>query len=119
MHNRIVSTIDKHIEAKQFLPCGNVSIRINKPPDFGIIVTALQIIQPCFHIVVIPTVAEEGADGVIDKNSSLLVYHTLTILSRISLRKRSSLFNMPNYNKKITRYDMLQKVVRFRAYIRG
>ena len=52
-------------------------IRINKSPDFGIIVTALQVVQPCFHIVVVPTVAEGVADGIIDKKlPSYTIPHT-------------------------------------------
>ena len=40
------------------MPCCNVSIRVDKPPGFGIIVSALEIVQPRFGIIDIPAVAE-------------------------------------------------------------
>ena len=57
-HHRIISAIRKHIAPEQSLPGGNESVGIEEPPRRGIVISALQIIEPRLGVVIIPSVAE-------------------------------------------------------------
>ena len=62
----------KHIVSTKSLPCRGIVVRIDKSADFRVVISALQVVQPCFGIVDIAAVAEgvhlaqgggEGAGG--------------------------------------------------------
>ena len=63
--NRVIITIRIHIVTQQSRPCADIPIRIEKPSPLGVIVPALQIVQPRVRIVVIPPIPEriERADN--------------------------------------------------------
>ena len=65
IHYRIIITIRIHIVTQQSRPCADIPIRIEKPSPLGVIVPALQIVQPRVRIVVIPPIPEriERADN--------------------------------------------------------
>jgi len=42
---RIIQTICEHIVTNEVLPSRGVLIRIDEPADFGIIISALQVVQ--------------------------------------------------------------------------
>ena len=44
--------------AQEVLPSGCVFVRIDKPTDFRVIVSALQVIEAGLRVVIIPTIAE-------------------------------------------------------------
>ena len=54
----VVSTIDKEIICRYTLICAQHPIRINKAAGGGVVVAALEIVQPAFLVVVVPAVAE-------------------------------------------------------------
>ena len=56
--NRTVQTIGKHIIACKSLPCTDIPIPIYKPANLRVIVTVMQVIQPCLRIQIVPTIAE-------------------------------------------------------------
>lgn len=58
MHYRIVATIGIHIISQQPCSCRNISIRIDESTRCGIIISALQVIQLGFGVVIISSVAE-------------------------------------------------------------
>ena len=55
---RIIPTIRKHIVADKSLTCACIYISINKPPNCRIIVSALQVVQPCIPIIAIAPIPE-------------------------------------------------------------
>ena len=57
MFYRIIPTVRKHIVPNNALPCGRIPIRIDKPTPPRVIIPALQIVQPRFRVVDVPTVA--------------------------------------------------------------
>ena len=58
MINRIISTIGKHIAAGNALTSRNKAVCIDKPTPNGIIIPAIEVIQPRLGIVDIASVAE-------------------------------------------------------------
>ena len=58
IHYRIIITIRIHIVTQQSRPCADIPIRIQEPSPLRVIVPALQIVQPCVRIVVIPPIPE-------------------------------------------------------------
>ena len=54
----IIVAISKHIAAQEALPGGRIVIRIDEPANFRVIVSALQVVEAGFRIVIIPPVAE-------------------------------------------------------------
>ena len=62
---RIVVTIRKHIIPQQTLSCRNEGIGVNKSAGNGVIVSALEVVQPCLVVVDIASVAEGvmGTEG--------------------------------------------------------
>ena len=64
-HNRIIITIRIHIVTRQSRSGADITIRIQEPSPLGVIVPALQIVQPRVRIVVIPPIPEriERADN--------------------------------------------------------
>ena len=59
-HYGVVPAICKHIPAENALPCKSIAIRVDESPGFGVIVAALEVVQPRLRIVDIPAVAEGG-----------------------------------------------------------
>ena len=57
-HHRVIIAVRKHIVAEIALSGARVAIRIDKPPQCGVIVSGLQVIETGFGIVVIATVAD-------------------------------------------------------------
>ena len=57
-HYGVVPAICKHIPAENALPCKSIAIRIDKPTGFGVIVSALEVVQPRLRVIDIPAVAE-------------------------------------------------------------
>jgi hypothetical protein len=60
------------------LPCGNITIRIDESSDYGIIVSALQVIEPRLIVIVVATVAEgvdEGDMGGVGNGVTVSVNH--------------------------------------------
>ena len=55
---RIIAAISKHIIPDRALSRRHVFVRIDKPAVFGIIVSALEVVQPRFGIIDIPAVVE-------------------------------------------------------------
>ena len=58
MHNWVVIAVGKHIAAQEALAGRGIVIRIDKPTDFRIVVSALQVVEAGLRIVIIPTIAE-------------------------------------------------------------
>ena len=58
MHNGIIVAICKHIASLYAGIGGTIYIRINEPTNGGIIVSALEVVEPGFLVVDIPTVAQ-------------------------------------------------------------
>ena len=56
--NRIIATVGKHIIAQQTLAGGGEDVGIYKAADLRIIISALQIIEPGFSVVVITAVGK-------------------------------------------------------------
>ena len=52
-HNRIIITICEHIVSQEFLTSRSKGIRIDETTDAGIVVTALQVVEPGFSVVVV------------------------------------------------------------------
>ena len=57
----IVPTVGKHIVGKQPCACGGIAVRVDKPGNHRVIVAALQVVETCLHVVIIPTVPQ-GVD---------------------------------------------------------
>ena len=53
MVNGIVAAVCKHIMAQESLTSASKGIRIDEPADAGIVVTALQVVEPGFSVVVV------------------------------------------------------------------
>lgn len=58
MINRIISTIGKHIVAGNALTSRNKAIRIDEPTPSGIVIPAVEVVQPRFRVVDIAPIAE-------------------------------------------------------------
>ena len=56
--DRVISTIGKHIVSGQSLPCGGVIIRIDESSQFGIVISALEVIESGLVVIDISTVAQ-------------------------------------------------------------
>ena len=56
--HRIVVAISKHIVSNKALPGTRAAVRIDKPADISIVISALQIVKLCIRIVVIPTIPQ-------------------------------------------------------------
>ena len=67
MHDWIIITIRKHIEANKSLTRGNICIRIEETSPSGVIVSALEVIVTGLAIVIVSAIAEGVSveDGVI------------------------------------------------------
>ena len=52
----VTSTVGKHIIAEDALTSTGISIRIDETPHLGIVISALEIIQPGLYVVDIATV---------------------------------------------------------------
>ena len=46
--DRIIPAIRKHIVTQEALPCGCKRICIDKPTNAGVVVTALEVVEPGF-----------------------------------------------------------------------
>ena len=55
---RIIKAIRKHIDAKDPLSCGGVTVRIHEPSCGGVIIAGLEVIEAAFGIVIVASVAE-------------------------------------------------------------
>ena len=44
--NRIIPTVGKHVITEDTLTSGNEGVGVDESADFGIVITALQIIEP-------------------------------------------------------------------------
>ena len=55
MINRIISTIGKHIIARNALSGGNEAVRIDEPSPNRIVIPAVEVIQPCLGWVLLCT----------------------------------------------------------------
>lgn len=55
---RVIPTVRKHVIASQTLASSNSRIRIDKSAHFGVIISALEVVEPAFCIVNIPTVVQ-------------------------------------------------------------
>ena len=64
----IVCAICKHVMSQDALSCGSIPIRIEEAASGGVVISALQVIEAGFGVVVVAAVAEginrcEGAGG--------------------------------------------------------
>ena len=48
MKNRIIATVCKHIVAQEILTSRSKGIRIDETADAGIVITALEVVEPGF-----------------------------------------------------------------------
>ena len=58
MSDRIVLAVCKHIVTQQPQPGCNVAVRIHEPPPDGVVVPALEIIEPRLGVIVVTAVSE-------------------------------------------------------------
>ena len=68
-NNGIIATVGKHIATQETLARRSKGIRIDESADGGIVVTALEVVEPGFSVVVVATVADginssHGAAGI-------------------------------------------------------
>ena len=65
--HRVIGAISKQIIAQNIIICSYFSIHIDKPPHFGVIVAALEIVEARLLIVEISTVAQriESRNGIV------------------------------------------------------
>ena len=63
-HSRIILTIRKHIEPQQSGSRAAIAIRIDEPLHNRVVISALQVIEPGFGVVVVAAVAERVQIGV-------------------------------------------------------
>lgn len=56
--DRIVGAVGEHVVAKQTIACGSILVRVDKPGNHRVIITALQIVEACFGIVIIPAIPQ-------------------------------------------------------------
>ena len=54
----IIVAISEHIKSGKSLACACIAIRVDKPANFGVIITALEIIETRFSVVVVTAVAQ-------------------------------------------------------------
>lgn len=71
--NRIIPAVRIHIEPDEVAISIDIPIRIEKPSPLGVIVPALQIVQPRVRIVVVPPVPEgvQRADNLLLRRGGL------------------------------------------------
>ena len=55
---RIIVAVCKHIKSGKAVTGAYIAVRIDEPANLGVIVTALEIIEACFGIVIVAAVAE-------------------------------------------------------------
>ena len=58
--NGVIPAVGKHIAAGNTLSCGNKSVCTDKPPELWVIISAVEIVQPGFGVVIVPPVAERS-----------------------------------------------------------
>ena len=58
--NGIIVTIHKHIVSQEALACGGEGIRIDESSDAGIVITALQVVEPGFSGITVAMVVFTG-----------------------------------------------------------
>ena len=51
--HRVVATIGKHVITEKTLPRASKGIRIDESADAGIVISALQVVEPGFSVVVV------------------------------------------------------------------
>ena len=73
---RVIVAVGKHVVAYHTLTCCCVLVRGYKPANLGVIVACLQVIQACFRIVVVATIAE-GVLGAYRVCGGVLELHEL------------------------------------------
>ena len=54
----VIVAVGKHVIAEQALAGGNKCVGVDEPPDLGVVITALEVIQPRLIIVDIATVSK-------------------------------------------------------------
>jgi len=64
IHHRIIATISIHIVADQITVCVDITISVEESTGYGVIVSALQVVERGFGIVVVSTVAERVIRGI-------------------------------------------------------
>lgn len=57
--NWVIVAISEHIEAYESLPGAGITVRVDKPTDFRVIITALEIVESGFGVVVIASIAQK------------------------------------------------------------
>ena len=55
---RVVSTVCKHVVPEEVMARGCETIRIQEPLNYGVVISALQIVEPSFGIAVVAPVAQ-------------------------------------------------------------
>ena len=58
------------------MSCGGVAVRVDESADFGVIISALEVVEPGFAIIVIPTIAKNA----IIQGSLFIYYFDLSIV---------------------------------------
>ena len=58
--HRVVATIGKHVITEKTLPRASKGIRIDEPAEGGIVVTALQVVEPGFSGVAVAVLIFTG-----------------------------------------------------------
>ena len=53
MKNRIIATVCKHIVAQEILTGGSKGVCVDETTDTGIVISALQVVEPGFSVVVV------------------------------------------------------------------
>ena len=60
MNSRYIVAVGKHIASQEPLPCTRKGIRIDKPADAGIVITALEVAEPGFSGITVAMVFFTG-----------------------------------------------------------
>ena len=81
-HYRVIITICKHVVSNNALPSRCIFVRIDKPPDLGIIVSALAVIQSSLGIVDIAAISQR-----IDLAMGTGCFYCITIRSVLIIRR--------------------------------
>ena len=63
-HHRIIVTIRKHIKTKQTRSRADIPIRIEESSPLGVVVSALEVVESGFGIVIVAAVAERVIIGI-------------------------------------------------------
>ena len=58
MIHRVVPTVGKHVIAQEALAGGGVAVCVDETGNAGIIVTALQVVEIGFSVLVVPSVSQ-------------------------------------------------------------